>query len=89
MAASLEGLPGVDLTAELITHRFTPKSKDVLNGWYPGSRLEMDEAVRARKTTKFGSIKWVFPKEQMQEMRGALEASLVAHLPFARRLYWT
>ena len=89
VAAALAGLPGVDLTAELITHRFTPKSKGVLDGWYPGSSLEMDEAARSRKTTKFGSVKWVFPKEQMAEMRGALEASLARRLPAARLLYWT
>ena len=54
VAEALDGVPGVDLTAELITHRFTPKSKGVLAGWYPGSPLEMDEAARSRKTTKFG-----------------------------------
>ena len=89
VAEALDGVHGVDLTAELITHRFTPKSKDVLAGWYPGSKLEMDEAARTRKTTKFGSVKWVFPKEQMAEMRGALEGSLRRHLPGARVLYWT
>ncbi len=89
VAASLDGVADVDLTAELITHRFTPKSKDVLGGWYPGSKLEMDEGARTRKTTKFGSVKWVFPKEQMREMRTCLESSLAKHLPFARTLYWT
>ncbi len=89
VATALDGLADIDLTAELITHRFTPKSKDVLSTWYPGSPLEMDEAQRSRKMTKFGSVKWVFPKEQMQEMRSALEASLALHLPFARHLYWT
>ena len=86
---ALAGLPAPDLTVELITHRFTPKSKTVLTGWYPGSPLEMDEATRTRKTTKFGSLKWVFPKEQMVEMRTSIEASIAAHLPFARLLYWT
>ena len=89
VAAALDGIAGVDLTAELITHRFTPKSKAVLAGWYPGSPLEMEEAQRARKMTKFGSVKWVFPKEQMAEMRAALEASLAHRLPAARLLYWT
>ncbi len=89
VAAALDGIARPDLTAELITHRFTPKSKDVLTGWYPGSPLEMDEAQRARKMTKFGSVKWVFPKEQMQEMRASLQASLSRHLPGARHLYWT
>jgi spore photoproduct lyase len=89
VATALDGVAGVDLTAELITHRFTPKSKEVLAGWYPGSPLEMDEAQRSRKMTKFGSVKWVFPKEQMTEMRTTLEAALAARLPMTRLLYWT
>ncbi len=88
-AAALEGVPGADLTVELVTHRFTPKSKGVLEGWYPGSPLEMDETQRTRKMTKFGSVKWVFPKEHMAEMRASLEASLARRLPGARALYWT
>ena len=89
VAAAMDGVPELDLTAELITHRFTPKSKGVLTGWYPGSPLEMDEAARTRKLTKFGSVKYVFPKEQMREMRDTLEASLSQRLPRARLLYWT
>ena len=89
VATALAGVPELDLPAELITHRFTPKSKGVLEGWYPGSKLEMDEALRTRKLTKFGSTKWVFPKEQMAELRTSLEASLARHLPAARVLYWT
>ena len=89
IAIMLGDLPNLDLTAELITHRFTPKSKGVLEDWYPGSKLEMDEALRTRKLTKFGSTKWVFPKEQMAQLRGALEASLAQRLPAARVLYWT
>ncbi len=89
VGAALDGIADVDLTAELITHRFTPKSKEVLAGWYPGSPLEMDEAQRTRKMTKFGSVKWVFPKEQMADMRATLEASLANRVPEARLLYWT
>ena len=89
VAAALDGVPNVDLTAELITHRFTPKSKSVLEGWYPGSPLEMDEAQRSRKMTKFGSVKWVFPKEEMSAMRASIEASIAQRLPNARVLYWT
>jgi len=89
VAEALDGVPEPDLTAELITHRFTPKSREVLNSWYPGSPLEMDEALRSRKFTKFGSTKFVFPKEEMTAMRAALEGSLARHLPMARLLYWT
>lgn len=88
-AEALAGAPDPDLTVELITHRFTPGSKEVLQGWYPGSALEMDEDQRARKMTKFGSVKYVFPRGRMAELRRGLEASLARHLPQARLLYWT
>ena len=89
VADAVSGIHGLDLTAELITHRFTPKSKAVLAGWYPGSPLEMDEASRSRKTTRFGSTKYVFPREDMAAMRSAIEHSIARHLPAARILYWT
>ena len=88
-AAAVADIPGLDLTAELITHRFTPGSKEVLQGWYPGSSLEMDEAQRSRKTTKFGSTKWVFTPDTMRELRAHLERSIADRLPMARVLYWT
>jgi spore photoproduct lyase len=88
-ADALAGVPDLDLTAELITHRFTPGSKEVLRGWYPGSDLPLDEAARTRKFTKFGSVKYVLPREQMAEMRESLHATLARDLPAARLLYWT
>lgn len=81
--------PGVDLTVELITHRFTPTSKEVLSGWYPATRLEMDEEVRTLKRTKFGSRKFVYPREVMAELRGWFQAAIAERLPQARVLYWT
>ena len=88
-AAELAGAPDLDLTVEFITHRFSPKSKAVLQGWYPGSRLDMDETARSRKLTKFGSVKHVYPAALMKEMRAGLTEALAAHLPAARVLYWT
>ena len=80
---------GADATVELITHRFTPGSKAVLLGWYPATSLEMDEAARVEKRTKFGSVKHVCPRALMAEMRAALEDGVARHLPAARVLYWT
>ena len=88
-ADALAGVPDLDLTAELITHRFTPKSKAMLQSWYPGSKLEMDEAQRSRKLTKFGSVKHVYPAALMKEMRADLTHLLAEALPSARILYWT
>ena len=88
-AVELGDVSDLDLTIELITHRFTPGSKEVLGGWYPGSDLEMDEDARAKKRTKFGSIKYVYTSEMMREMRNFFEATIPERLPGARILYWT
>ncbi len=88
-AEVLADVSDLDLTVELITHRFTPKSKAVLREWYPGSDLDLDEAARARKLTKFGATKFVYPAGTMREMRAALTQMVRDHLPGARILYWT
>ncbi len=89
VATALEGVSSPDLTAELITHRFTPGSKEVLLGWYPKTTLDLDEQARAEKRTKFGGFKYVYPKDTMGELRTALQGELGRTLPFARILYWT
>jgi len=89
VAKAIEGIPAVDLTAELITHRFTPGSKEVLLGWYPKTTLDLSEENRAEKRTKFGGFKYVYPKDTMKEMRSYLQRELGELLPAARILYWT
>lgn len=89
VAEALSGVSNPDLTVELITHRFTPGSKDVLQGWYPGSDLPMWEDERSRKLTKFGSVKYVYPRDLMRTMRETITAAVARELPFARVLYWT
>lgn len=89
IVAAVDGVPELDLTAELITHRFTPGSKQVLLGWYPRTQLEMDEARRATKRGKFGGIKHVYAKDVMVELRTWFERSLADRLPQCRVLYWT
>ncbi len=88
-AEALKYVPELDLTVELITHRFTAGSQVVLNEWYPGSSLEMDEAARSRKLTKFGSEKFVYPAEAMSQLRKFFTQGLELRLPAARVLYWT
>ena len=80
---------GGDLTFELITHRFTPKSKAVLLDWYPATRLDLDEGARAEKRNKFGGVKYVYPREQMAELRGWFEEEIAARFGAGRVLYWT
>jgi spore photoproduct lyase len=89
VAAAVDGVPDLDLTAELITHRFTPGSKEVLLGWYPRTKLEMDEGARTRKHGRFGSVKYVYPADTMADLRSWFEARIAERLPSCRILYWT
>ncbi|MCW2602325.1 MAG: splG [Pseudonocardiales bacterium] len=89
VADALEPVEHADLTVELITHRFTAASKDVLLGWYPSTALEMDEQSRTAKRSKFGGLKYVYPREAMRQMRTWFDTGVARALPEARILYWT
>ena len=88
-ADALRKIPSLDLTAELITHRFTPGSKDVLLSWYPKTTLDLLESNRTQKRTKFGTFKYVYPKDPMAELRSFFYEAIPRILPTCRILYWT
>ncbi|MBD5656273.1 MAG: radical SAM protein [Candidatus Eremiobacteraeota bacterium] len=89
VASRTDAIAELDLSVELITHRFTPGSRDVLLGWYPATKLEMDEAQRTTKRTKFGSTKHVYPKDVMRDLRSFFTERIATVLPRAKILYWT
>ena len=89
VAEALRGIEPLDVTVELITHRFTPGSKEVLIGWYPKTTLDLREEARTQKRNKFGGFKYVYPKDSMGEMKQFFERTVAAVLPAARILYWT
>ena len=78
-----------DLTFELISHRFTPGSKEVLMEWYPNTSLDMNEATRTIKRNKFGGVKYVYPKDVMKELKAFFEQQIKERFPQAKVLYWT
>ncbi|WP_287128525.1 spore photoproduct lyase family protein [Candidatus Cyanaurora vandensis] len=78
-----------DLTFELISHRFTPGSKEVLQSWYPQTTLDLDETTRTTKRNKFGGLKYVYPKDVMRELRCYFETEIARRFPKAQVLYWT
>jgi spore photoproduct lyase len=78
-----------DLTFELISHRFTPGSKQVLQSWYPNSKLDLDEAGRIIKRNKFGGIKYVYDSDTMKTLRRFFEQQIERRFPTAKILYWT
>lgn len=81
--------PAFELTFELITHRFTPTSKEVLQLWYPRSTLDLDEANRTQKRNKFGSFKYVYPKKIMTELKDWFSTEINQRFGPNRILYWT
>ena len=78
-----------DLTFELITHRFTPKSKEVLQTWYPKSKLDLEETNRSQKRNKFGGVKYVYHRNTMEELKEFIQNQIVTRFPHAEILYWT
>lgn len=88
-AAALNDVPALDLTVELITHRFTAGSKAMLDTWYPGSALDMTQANRSTKRTRFGAEKQVYDAATMRELRSFFERRIGEMLPAGRILYWT
>jgi spore photoproduct lyase len=78
-----------DLTFELITHRFTPGSKETLLEWYPQTKLDLDESTRKIKRNKFGGIKYVYDTETMKDLRHFFDRELSRRFPQATILYWT
>ncbi|GJG86460.1 spore photoproduct lyase [Gemmatimonadetes bacterium T265] len=81
--------PRTRLTVECITHRYTEGSRGVLRGWYPNTALEMDDAKRTAKRTKFGNAKYVYPRDVMAELKGWFAAAVRERWPEAGWLYWT
>ena len=78
-----------DLTFELITHRFTPKSKEVLQTWYPKSKLDLEEANRSQKRNKFGGVKYVYQRDTMDELKEFIQNQIVTRFRDSKILYWT
>ena len=61
----------------------------MLDSWYPGSALDMTDADRMTKRTKFGTEKQVYDTATMQRLRGWFTETIARTLPLARVLYWT
>ena len=78
-----------DLNFELISHRFTPGSKEVLLSWYPQTKLDMDESKRSVKRNKFGGTKYVYDPDTMKELSRFFERQIAKRFPQAKVLYWT
>ncbi|WP_230407045.1 spore photoproduct lyase family protein [Pontibacter cellulosilyticus] len=78
-----------EISFELISHRFTPGSKAILQEWYPNTQVDFDESNRSLKFNKFGGKKYVYPALTMKALRNFFESELKRRFPDAPILYWT
>lgn len=57
------------LTFEVISHRYTTKAKNIINEVFPDNKLPMNNDERTFKYGQFGYGKYVYPKEELSEMK--------------------
>ncbi|MTH53131.1 spore photoproduct lyase [Bacillus mangrovi] len=78
-----------DLTFEMIQHRFTKPAKRVIEKNYPKTKLEMSEDERRYKWGRYGIGKYIYQKDEEQELRDTLEDYIGHYFPEAKIEYFT
>lgn len=78
-----------DITFELITHRYTEGSRNLLQEWYPATSLNMTGNDRSKKLNKFGGVKYVYNSAMMKTLKQFFYTEIQSRLPQAKILYWT
>lgn len=57
------------LTFEVISHRYTPRAKNIIMEVFPENTLPMEDEKRKYKYGQFGYGKFVYTKEELQDMK--------------------
>ncbi|UNC93355.1 spore photoproduct lyase [Candidatus Contubernalis alkaliaceticus] len=78
----------MDLTFELITHRFTKKAKNIILERFPQSLLEMEEEKRQFKWGQFGYGKYLYKKEDLEQLKEFFQKKISELFPEASIEYF-
>lgn len=78
-----------ELTFELIQHRFTAIAKDLIVQRFPSTKLDMQEENRALKWGRFGRFKYVYPKEDAEDIKNYFTVLIEERFPKAVIKYFT
>ncbi|WP_338752772.1 spore photoproduct lyase [Bacillus sp. FJAT-52991] len=78
-----------DLTFELIQHRFTKPAKRVIEKNYPMTKLEMEEEKRQYKWGRYGIGKYVYKKEEQEDIQTTFGRYIEQYFPEAKLEYFT
>lgn len=75
------------LTLEIITHRFTPKAKQIIRDVFPETSLPMDEEQRKFKYGQFGYGKYVYRPQEMDQVKNFIIDRIHENIPEAKIEY--
>lgn len=78
-----------ELAFELIQHRFTAAAKELILQRFPKTKLDMDEENRSLKWGRFGRYKYVYHKEQAEEIKQYLTSLISERFSKADIKYFT
>lgn len=81
--------PPVDLSFELITHRFTKSAKKVIIERFPNTGLDLDENKRRKKYGKYGLVKYIYPEKEYQDLKETILKLLGRFFPASQIEYFT
>ncbi|MDF2514486.1 MAG: spore photoproduct lyase [Herbinix sp.] len=66
------------ITFEIISHRYTPRAKQVISEIYPENQLPMQDEDRSYKFGQFGYGKYVYPKESLADISAFFQKEITA-----------
>lgn len=78
----------LDLTFELISHRYTTKAKNNILQLFPTTKLPLDESKRQLKYGQFGYMKYLYQKEKLSKMKELLIQEIETNFPEAKIEYF-
>ena len=82
------GTKGEGISFELITHRYTERAKNLIEEIYPKTELPMNKEARQFKYGQFGYGKYVYPKDQMREIKEHMCQVILKYMPDSEIKYF-
>lgn len=75
------------LSFEVISHRFTARAKNTIYELFPETTLPLDEASRQFKYGQFGYGKYVYPKQDIDDIKEFFHQKILSAFPRATIKY--
>jgi spore photoproduct lyase len=69
------------VTFEVISHRYTPRAKDIITKIFPGTKLPMEDEERTYKYGQFGYGKYIYQKEELDKIKSFFQEVIPTIFP--------